>query len=102
MEDFSTEHRRTLREEIHKPNAYRPRIQTFDDRKLLDTFIKMLPNGGKVLDYGCSEGVIAEYFFQKGLQLTCTDIAQSALDMTKQKITSPLLETLQTNSPHDL
>lgn len=54
------------------------------EKHILDKVVSYLPVNGKILDIGCGSGrPIAEYFLQKGFQVTGVDASHKMLDLAR-------------------
>ncbi|MFS2225976.1 class I SAM-dependent DNA methyltransferase [Pantoea sp. B65] len=52
----------------------------------LDSFLKLVPVNGRILDIGCGNGVpIADYFIRQGYQVTGVDSSKPMLDRCRQR-----------------
>lgn len=51
----------------------------------IDTFIKNLPPGARVLDVGCGSGVKAKYLMGHGLKVTGIDISENLLEIARRE-----------------
>lgn len=65
--------------------------------EILEDFCGHLEEGSKVLDYGCGDGILAEFLSQKGLLVVCSDISEKALELVAEK--NPAIETIQADEP---
>ncbi len=66
-------------------------------KEILEDFSARFKKGDKILDYGCGDGKLAEFLFQKGLAIVCSDISQKALDLVSEK--NPNIKTIQADEP---
>ncbi|WP_034944318.1 class I SAM-dependent methyltransferase [Erwinia oleae] len=73
---------------------YQRHAKAFGDQRLthlfeqpwLDSFLNLLPAGGRILDIGCGNGVpVAEYFIRQGFQVTGVDSSQAMIDACQQR-----------------
>lgn len=55
-----------------------------------ETAITYFPKSGKILDLGAGQGQDSRYFASRGYEVVSTDLEQSALDMSREKLTQDL------------
>jgi len=51
----------------------------------IDDFLKLIRNGGKILDVGCGPGVDVAYMTSKGFDVIGIDLSEKMLDIAKKK-----------------
>lgn len=66
-----------------------------------ETAIKYFPKSGKILDLGAGQGQDTRFFAEQGYRVISTDISDSALELSKMKI-SPAIKENITVEKHDL
>lgn len=75
--------------DIYERNAERfdaERAKVLFERKWLERFAALMPEGGRVLDVGCGSGEpIARYFIERGLDLTGVDAAAAMLAIARAR-----------------
>src|SRR6185369_17353486 len=67
----------------------RKQESTLYERAWLDRFLAEIPGGGSILDFGCGCGVpIAQYFIERGYQVTGIDASPKLIDMAQASFPS--------------
>lgn len=74
-----------------------PWIENPIPTEILGNFCERFNQGDKILDYGCGDGILAEFLVSKGLSVVCSDISQKALDIVSDK--NPDIKTIQADEP---
>ncbi len=57
----------------------------------LKLFIEHLPKNKTVLDYGSGDGILADFLFEQGLDISCCDVSKKAIELVNKKM--PNVET---------
>ncbi len=68
--------------------------------EVLDKLCKYLKSNNKVLDYGCGDGLLAEYLVDKGLNVICSEISQNALNRVHERL--PTVKTIRAGTPNEI
>lgn len=62
----------------------------------------MPENAKTLLDYGCGNGFVGHYFYEKGLHVDLSDISDVLIERIKEKYKDTDMQIYQTNTPDDL
>lgn len=68
--------------------------------KLVNKFTSSIKKNGKILDYGCGDGLFFPFFFDVGLQVTASEVSKVALTLVKKKY--PNVTAIRCNHPKEL
>ncbi len=80
-------HSRRLQEEYARiASEYAATNATNIDERALKEFAIALPSKAKVLDLGCGTGRDAEWFVQRGFEVTLSDLSQEMLWFAQQRV----------------
>ncbi len=73
--------------------------------EIQDKFLKYIPNGGKILDFGCGSGRDTKYFLSKGYDVDATDgseeLCKIASEYTGIQVKQMLFEELDKVEEYD-
>ncbi|MEK7461277.1 MAG: methyltransferase domain-containing protein [Patescibacteria group bacterium] len=59
-----------------------------------ETFLKLLPKGGRVLDVGCAGGWKTRYMVDRGFNVTGFDLSESFIDLARDLVPEATFEVL--------
>lgn len=92
-------------DDIYKVHLYdAPWMSEICAKGHIDFLKQFLPDvkGKKLLDYGCGNGLIAYYFFQKGAVVELADISDNLVDWLKEKYGKDGIKVIQVATPQDI
>ena len=71
--------------------------------EVLNVIEKYIPDcAGSLLDYGCGNGYMGRYFYDKGLKVDLSDISDKLVEILKTTFSETSIGIFQTNTPDDL
>ena len=73
--------------------------------QMQNIFLEYVPEGGKILDFGCGSGRDTKYFLSKGYEVEATDgseeLCKLASEYTGIQVKQMLFEELKANGVYD-
>ena len=96
---------RTLTYYMNNAQSFADGTATVDLGELQDRFIRLLPVGGQMLDFGCGSGRNTKYFLEKGFRVEATDgserLCEIASKFTGITVRQMLFSDLDEHEKHD-
>lgn len=105
MTDSSSITSNTLDYYNHNASAFAEGTVDVCFTEMQDTFLKYIPKGGKILDYGCGSGRDTKYFLDRGYDVDAIDgseaLCEIASNYTGIAVQNMLFEELEATDKYD-
>ena len=105
MTDLTSITNNTLEYYNHNASAFAEGTVEVRFTEMQDTFLKYIPEGGKLLDYGCGSGRDTKYFLDRGYDVDAIDgseaLCKIASNYTGITIQNMLFEELEATDKYD-
>lgn len=84
---------------VYEENDKLPWTENPVPHNVLEQFYKKI-NGKVLLDYGCGDGLLTEFFVHKNMDVTCSDISKKILAKVRARFSS--VKTIQASNPSEI